>query len=305
MKNNCKSRLNFGSVNLDFGSEKTMRTEKEILNLVSEFAYQRSNVKIIALEGSRTNENIKKDKFQDYDFAFFVSDIECFTHEESWLSLFGELLFIQKPEDMELFPPDLDYGYSYIMYFKDGIKMDITLINLKDLNRYFSDSDGLVKILVDKDNLVTQEIVPDDSNYWLKKPTEREFYDCCNEFWSVSTYVAKGVFRREILFALDHFNNILRPELLRMISWYISFNRGFDFSLGKNYKFINKYLTDKEFNMLLATFEMNGYRKTYQSFKLCCELFKYYSNKVSCLGNYNYPNYEKNIENFIRNNYEN
>ncbi len=47
-----------------------MRTEKEILNLVSEFAYQRSNVKIIALEGSRTNENIKKDKFQDYDFAF-------------------------------------------------------------------------------------------------------------------------------------------------------------------------------------------------------------------------------------------
>ena len=165
-----------------------MRTEKEILNLVSEFAYQRSNVKIIALEGSRTNENIKKDKFQDYDFAFFVSDIECFTHEESWLSLFGELLFIQKPEDMELFPPDLDYGYSYIMYFKDGIKMDITLINLKDLNRYFSDSDGLVKILVDKDNLVIQEIVPDDSNYWLKKPTEREFYDCCNEFWSVSTY---------------------------------------------------------------------------------------------------------------------
>ncbi|EZS45012.1 aminoglycoside 6-adenylyltransferase, partial [Staphylococcus aureus] len=139
----------------------------------------------------------------------------------------------------------------------------------------------------------------------LKKPTEREFYDCCNEFWSVSTYVAKGVFRREILFALDHFNNILRPELLRMISWYIGFNRGFDFSLGKNYKFINKYLTDKEFNMLLATFEMNGYRKTYQSFKLCCELFKYYSNKVSCLGNYNYPNYEKNIENFIRNNYEN
>lgn len=112
---------------------------------------------------------------------------------------------------MELFPPDLDYGYSYIMYFKDGIKMDITLINLKDLNRYFNDSDGLVKILVDKDNLVTKEIVPDDSNYWLKKPTEREFHDCCNEFWSVSTYVAKGVFRREILFALDHFNNILRP----------------------------------------------------------------------------------------------
>ncbi|KAA35422.1 hypothetical protein W413_02618, partial [Staphylococcus aureus VET0080R] len=62
--NNCKSRLNFGSVNLDFGSEKTMRTEKEILNLVSEFAYQRSNVKIIALEGSRTNENIKKISFK-------------------------------------------------------------------------------------------------------------------------------------------------------------------------------------------------------------------------------------------------
>ena len=37
----------------------------------------------------------KKDKFQDYDFAFFVSDIECFTHEESWLSLFGECYSFQ------------------------------------------------------------------------------------------------------------------------------------------------------------------------------------------------------------------
>ncbi|RIL53643.1 aminoglycoside 6-adenylyltransferase, partial [Staphylococcus epidermidis] len=91
-----------------------MSRETAILYLDSEFAYQRSNVKIIALECSRTNENIKKDKFQDYDFAFFVSDIEYFTNEESWLSLFGELLFIQKQEDMELFPPDLDYGYSYI-----------------------------------------------------------------------------------------------------------------------------------------------------------------------------------------------
>lgn len=49
-----------------------MRTENEILSLVSEFAYQQSNIKIITLEGSRTNKNIKKDKFQDYDFTFFV-----------------------------------------------------------------------------------------------------------------------------------------------------------------------------------------------------------------------------------------
>ena len=64
--------------------------------------------------------------------------------------------------------------------------------------------------------------------YYIKCPTERKFDDCCNEFWNVATYVSKGLLRGEILFAIDHMNEVLRHELLRMISWYVGTEKGFN-----------------------------------------------------------------------------
>lgn len=52
-----------------------MRTEKEIYDLVLNFAFQDERIRIVTLEGSRTNVNIPKDNLQDYDITFFVIDM--------------------------------------------------------------------------------------------------------------------------------------------------------------------------------------------------------------------------------------
>ncbi|KTE93996.1 aminoglycoside adenylyltransferase, partial [Staphylococcus aureus] len=49
------------------------------------------------------------------------------------------------------------------------------------------------------------------------KPSVREYDDCCHEFCNKTPYVFKGLCRKEILFAIDLFNQIVRHELLRMI----------------------------------------------------------------------------------------
>lgn len=53
-----------------------MRTEKEIYDLVLNFAFQDERIRIVTLEGSRTNVNIPKDNLQDYDITFFVIDMQ-------------------------------------------------------------------------------------------------------------------------------------------------------------------------------------------------------------------------------------
>lgn len=93
-----------------------------------------------------------------------------------------------------------------------------------------------------------------ENDDWLA----RQFDDCCNEFWNVSTYVVKGLARNEILFAIDHLNGIARPNLLRMMTWQIGSERGYTFSVGKNYKFINHYLPKKDWEALLSTFAQHG-----------------------------------------------
>lgn len=282
-----------------------MRKENEMINLFENIVMNDDRIRLLVLEGSRTNKNIPKDDFQDYDISFFVTDMESYKKDDHWLEVFGDLTFMQKPEDMELFPPELGNWFSYIMYFNDGIKIDLTLIPLNEMDYYLSESDGLVEVLVDKDNRIKEKIVPSDEKYWIKKPSERQFDDCCNEFWSVSTYVAKGLFRKEFLYAMDHFNQILRPELLRMISWEVGIREGFNFSVGKNYKFISNYLPEAELKKLINTFSQSGYKESWESFELCCKLFRAYSKEVASALNYKYPDYDEKMTNFVQNIYSN
>ena len=129
--------------------------------------------------------------------------------------------------------------------------------------------------------------------------TERKFDDCCNEFWNVATYVSKGLLRGEILFAIDHMNEVLRHELLRMISWYVGTEKGFNFSLGKNYKFLDKHISKELWDNLLNTYSMSSYEEMWKSFDLCLCLFKKISKKVADSLGYNYPDYDENVTKYL------
>jgi len=281
-----------------------MRSKQEMMSLFVEFAKSNERIRLVTLEGSRTNKNIPRDSFQDYDISFFVTDMNSFKENDQWLDCFGERMMMQKPEDMELFPPELGNWFSYIILFEDGNKLDLTLIPIDEVEDYFSTSDGLVEVLLEKDGLVKNEIHANDEKYWIKEPTAREFDDCCNEFWMVSTYVVKGLARQEILFAIDHLHEIARPNLLRMMSWKIGLEQGYSFSLGKNYKFINQYLCKEDWETLLSTYSVNSYKNTWQALFTCYELFRTYAKSVAGELGYTYPHYDEAITKYTREIYQ-
>ena len=274
-----------------------MRTEKQIYDTILNFAKADDRVRMVTLEGSRTNINILPDDFQDYDITFFVSDMQSFITDDEWLNIFGERLIMQKPEDMELFPAE-EKGFSYLMLFSDDVKIDLTLLPLDLIDEYFT-WDKLVKILLDKDNRIAQPPMPTDIDYHIRRPTERSFDDCCNEFWNTTTYVVKGLCRREILFALDHLNNIVRMELLRMISWWVGTEQGYNFSLGKNYKFLERYIPIELWEQLMTTYRMDSYIQMWESLEQCMELFRKVSAEVAKRLNYPYPDYDEKISEYV------
>ncbi len=274
-----------------------MRSEKQVYDIILSFAKEDERIRMVTLEGSRTNINIPPDDFQDFDITFFVTDMQSFTCDDKWLDVFGERLILQKPEDMELFPAE-EKGFSYLMLFTDDIKIDLTLLPLDLMNEYFT-WDKLVKLLLDKDNRMEQPPVPTDIDYHLRQPTERMFDDCCNEFWNTTPYVVKGLCRREILFAIDHMNDIVRKELLRMISWLIGTEQGFHFSLGKNYKFMRRYVSDKLWERLMSTYNMDSYTHMWESLEQCMVLFRETSTKVARQLDYQYPPYDEKISDYV------
>lgn len=280
-----------------------MRTEQDMMKMLIDFAMNDTRIRLATLEGSRTNRNIPLDAFQDFDISYFVTDIDSFKENDQWLNRFGNRAMMQKPEDMELFPSELGNWFSYIILFEDGNKLDLTLIPIDEAEDYFTNSDGLVELLLDKDGLVTNEVIANDRQYWIKKPTAREFDDCCNEFWMVSTYVVKGLARKEILFAIDHLNEIARPNLLRMMSWQIGSEQGYSFSVGKNYKFMNRCLPKEDWELLLSTYSENSYPSMWQSLFTCYALFRQYSKSVAESLGYDYPDYDESITKYTENIY--
>jgi aminoglycoside 6-adenylyltransferase len=52
-----------------------MRTEQEMLDLILRVAKEDERIRAVLLAGSRANPGVPKDNYQDYDIAYFVTDM--------------------------------------------------------------------------------------------------------------------------------------------------------------------------------------------------------------------------------------
>ena len=239
-----------------------MRTEQEVFSTILDFAKSHEPIRIVTLEGSRANPNIKKDVFRDYDISFFLdkASLQKFRDDinDSWLKIFGNLLMIQKPESMELYPPDLkEDWFSYLMLFDDGVRIDLTLIPLEDAE-FYRNHERLMCVLLDKDNRFNNISPASDCAFYIKPLTKQSFLDCCNEFYWLYVCSLKDILRSEVLLANAHLI-MMREGLLILLSWYVAIKQdNFAFSLGKEYKFLPRFLAPKETQKLYACYRLGG-----------------------------------------------
>lgn len=274
-----------------------MRSEAEMYALILGVAEKDERIRLVGMEGSRTNKNVPKDDFQDYDVSFLVTDPRPFTGDEGWLDVFGPRVIMQKPEAMALFPPELDW-FSYLMIFRDGVKIDLSIIPVELLDKYLT-SDRLLTVLMDKDGLVKTPPAATDCDFWIRPPSAAFVDDCCNEFWFVSTYVAKGLARNELLFASHHVEAVLRPQLFNMLKWKIGAEYGYGFSVGKSEKYIRQYLADEDWALLMETYRLDSPENCRRALLAAQQLFRRASALVCGHFGVAYPDYDKEVTAYI------
>lgn len=265
-----------------------MRTEQEMMDLLLGVAAGDERIRAVTLEGSRTNPNAPKDMFQDYDIGYHVTDMESFRQHPGWTDVFGDKLIGQMPEAMSMFPPELGRRFSYLMLFADGNRIDLTLIPVDEADRYAGE-DKLMRVLLDKDRLFPQLLPPTDEDYWVKRPTPAFYADCCNEFWWVSTYVAKGLWRKELLFALDHLHLYVRPMLIKMLEWQVGTETNFSVSIGKNAKYLQRWLSGESWEELLSTYPNGTYQSAWNALSATGDMFRKHANIVARRLGFAYP----------------
>lgn len=270
-----------------------MRTEQEMFDLILNFARQDERIRVVTMNGSRANPNIQPDKYQDFDIVYVVTEMESFLADDGWLDIFGKRIIMQKPDTMQLIPPEEGNSFAYLMLFEDGNRIDLTLFPLENLNPYLQ-SDRMCVLLLDKDGRVPELSPSTEVDYWLKQPSYQFFSDCCNEFWWLSTYVAKGLVRGQIPYANAHLN-MLREELMRMLSWQAGLEQGFNFAIGKDYKYLQEHLPEEDWAQLLRTWRMDSTENVWKSLFGMCYLFRRVSLRVASKLDYTIPQYDRSV----------
>lgn len=228
-----------------------MRSEEEIYKLILTVAKAYSEIKAVALNGSRADKNIAKDDFQDYDICFVVTGLSRFTKDHSWVDVFGERLIQQLPDEM-MIGERSQHSFAYLMLFKDGSRIDITLLPLSAFHHHYNFKQSSV-VLLDKDGLFNN-INLTTSSMLIMPPSQKEFTDCCNEFWWVSTYVVKGVCRNELIYAKQMLEGPVRSMLQKMLQWFAGLKTNFTAISGYEGKYLGKQLPADVYNQLLATY---------------------------------------------------
>ena len=259
-----------------------MRSSEEIKRLIIDVAKSDDRVRAILLNGSRANDKISPDKYQDFDIVYIVNDIESFISNKTWTSVFGEKLIWQLPDEMLVGKkgPEKGEKFALLMLFTDGNRIDLTLLPKNEIRPNYK-ADSLTIVWLDKDNMFSDIGLPDDSDYLVKEPTEKEFLDTCNEFWWVCTYVAKGLARNEIIYSRDILETVVRPMFMSVISWHIGIETNFSVSVGKNGKFINRFLPPNLYKRVLQTYSDHTLKNSWKSLFLMTEIFGQLARAVS------------------------
>lgn len=74
-----------------------MRTEEDMMALILDVARKDEQIRAVYMNGSRTNPNVPKDIFQDYDIVYVVTEITSFIQQTGWLDVFGDRIMMQEP----------------------------------------------------------------------------------------------------------------------------------------------------------------------------------------------------------------
>ena len=169
-----------------------MRTETEMLDVILKTA-ETLQVAAVAMSGSRTNPKALKDEFQDYDVVYVVENLDELISDLSWTDQFGKRIIEQEVR--------LGHRRLFLMLFEDGNRIDLTLCPQEHMKEWV-ESEASYTGLVDDKGLF-ESYSPNSQRYWTSPASQKDFEKSCNEFWWVSTYVVKGICRKQVIYATD------------------------------------------------------------------------------------------------------
>ncbi len=195
-----------------------------VLDQLIQWASQLPSVRAVIITSSRAIPGASLDLFSDYDVILVLRSIEPFFADRTWLKVFGPVLAVYRDPLLA----DGEYKRSaYVVQYENGLKIDFNLWPVELLQRITgskqltTELDAGYKVLLDKDNLTCELLSPTYSGYIPTPPEETRYLELIEGFFLDTMYVAKFLWRDDLMAAKHILDYSLKQAHLRpMLEWH-------------------------------------------------------------------------------------
>ena len=283
-----------------------MSNEDTITRLVA-WAERREDIRAVLLTSTRAVPHAATDALSDYDVVLVVADVRPFVEDRRWLEDFGELLVVF----WDAVYPDPDYGLEQtgnVAQYADGLKIDFTVCPVEYLRRAAAapalpdELDAGYRVLLDKDGLADALAPPSYRAYVPARPTEAEYLTHINDFLTDAPYVAKCLWRDELLpakWCLDH--DMKHAYLRPVLEWLVSCDSGWSKPVGSLGKGLKKRLPPELWAEVEAAYAGGGIAENWEALERTVAVFRRAAVEVGERLGYAYPHeLERRVMAYVR-----
>lgn len=268
-------------------------SEDTVIQQLVHWAERQPLVCAVILTSSRAIPHAQTDAFSDYDVILVLREIKSFYDDRSWLETFGSVLALYRD------PLINDRGLersAYVTQYESGLKIDFNLWPLELLERIASEPalppefDAGYKVLLDKTNLTERLQPPTYKSYIPKPPTDLQYQNTIEEFFLDTTYVAKYLWRDDLVAAkyiLDH--SLKQEYLLRMLVWRIEIEHEWSVKPGPYGRGLKRWLPPDLWADLEETYTGADLDSNWTALFRTIELMRRVAVEVSHQLGYTYP----------------
>jgi aminoglycoside 6-adenylyltransferase len=231
--------------------------ESEVLARLLAWGERDDAIRALVLTSSRARQDATVDQLSDYDVIVAVRDVAPFVSDYGWASAYGRPLARWGDESTLLGARTAFRGVVY----EDGVKVDYTFWPDSLLDRV-AEADPLpegldvgYRVLLDKDGRTSAWAPATYRAHIPAKPSQEEYEALVEEFWWSTTYVAKALWRGEVVFSkfvLDYDAKL--GTLRRVLEWQIEIEHGWSVRSGRYGRGLERLLPPDTAAELAATY---------------------------------------------------
>ena len=252
-------------------------------------------IRAVLLTSTRAVPNAHVDAWSDHDVILIVQDIWPFVEDRAWINDFGEVLVVY----WDPVHPDPEFGNEIIAnvtQYASGLKIDFTLWPVSLFEKIVAapalpaELDAGYRVLLDKDSLTPSMLAPTGKAYIPKPPALEAYLTWINDFFSDAPYVAKCLWRGELLpvkWCLDY--DMKHIYLRQVLEWRAEIDHDWSVPIGSLGKGLKRYLPPDIWTALEQTYAGARTEDNWEALMSTIALFRRVAVEVGTHLGYAYP----------------